>query len=79
MNSDGSGLEGLLYSKNSDFAWPAVSPDGRQLVVVAAHLIDFSDMRVEGEPRIVAVELDSVQHTKKIADGVQPSVLWDQE
>lgn len=79
MNSDGSGLEGLLYSKDSDYVWPAVSPDGKELVVVAARLIDFSDMRVEGEPRIVAVELDNVHHTKKIADGVHPSVLWDQK
>jgi len=79
MNSDGSDLEGLLYSKDSDFVWPVVSPDGKQLVVVSARLIDLSNMRIEGGPRIVVVELDRVHNTKKIADGLHPSVLWDQK
>jgi len=89
MNSDGSGLESLLYSKDSDFMWPTISPDGEQLVVVATQLADPHNVRGGARPginlmdgaklTIVAVELDGSHRSKTIAEGLHPSVLWGQK
>jgi Tol biopolymer transport system component len=80
MNPDGSGLEDLFSSKDSDFMWPTVSPDGKQLVVAATKLADSHDIRGHfasgARMKIEVVKLDSPENPMMVADGAHPSVLW---
>ncbi len=80
VNPDGSGLERVLFSNDSDFVWPTVSPDAKQLVVVATKWADSNDMSgglaAGASMKIEAVKLNSSQNPVTIANGAHPSVLW---
>jgi len=73
LNSDGSHLQRLVYSKDSDFFSPEVSPDNKQLVVAQ---LSESRPREYTKPTILVIELDRSPRTRPIAEGTHPSVLW---
>jgi Tol biopolymer transport system component len=84
---DASDLHRLVYSIESDFFSPVLSPDDTQLVVVAAQPIGYarpSNLGTAGgsyrkgyaKPTILVIELDSQHSSRRIAEGGQPSIVW---
>lgn len=66
VNLDGSNIEKIAGDKNIDMFFPSISPDGRELIVIAD-----SDMA----PTLMLIDLDT-HKSRVLCKALRASVLW---
>lgn len=76
-NPDGSKLQRLIYSDDSDFFFPVLSPDEKHLVVFGGRIFDSKIlMRMGARMSILTITLDATHTTKVLDEGMAPTVFW---